>query len=77
MLNARATLDVPCEFEMGSKKKLEAAGRADKKEAAITNHVFQDQIPADDEGHELADGHVRVDVRGTGLGHSSAELGVA
>ncbi len=39
--------------------------------------VLEDQIPADDEGHELADGHVRVDVGRACLGHARSELGVA
>lgn len=48
-----------------------------KGKAVVTDEVLEDQIPADDEGDELADGDVAVDVGRAGLGHARSELGVA
>lgn len=42
-----------------------------------TNDVGQDKVPAGDEGPELADGDVAVEVGRAGLGHARAELAVA
>lgn len=44
-------------------------GRAD--------HVLEDQVPSDDECHELADRDERVDVSRAGAWYSTSELGVA
>ena len=40
-------------------------------------HVFQHDVPADHEGAQLADRHVRVRVRRAGLRYARPELGVA
>jgi len=42
----------------------------------ITDEVFDDQIPADDERGELTNGHVTVDVRRSSFGYSAGELGI-
>lgn len=43
---------------------------------ALTNGVFDEQIPPDDERYEFADSHVTVNVRGPGPGHSARKFGV-
>ena len=41
------------------------------------DHVLQDQVPANQEGHELADGHVTVHVgRTCGFRYSHSELAI-
>ena len=42
-----------------------------------TDHVLEDEIPADDEGHQLADRDVTVDVSTARLGHPSSEFRIA
>ena len=43
----------------------------------LTDDIFQEQIPSNDESDELSHCGVAVDVRRAGLGNSGPELGVA
>ena len=45
--------------------------------SVLTDSVLKDEVPPDNEGNELPDRRVRVDIGRAGPGHPRAELGVA
>ena len=45
--------------------------------SVLTDSVLKDEVPPDDEGNELPDRRVRVDIGRAGPGYPRAELGVA